>query len=36
MFEKSAAKYDWINRVIPVGTGGRPADGPIYNLFEVL
>jgi hypothetical protein len=36
MLETSAAKYDWINRNMAVGTGGRPADGPIYNIFEVL
>jgi hypothetical protein len=35
-FETGAAKYDWINRVVAVGTGHRLADGPIYNVFEVL
>jgi hypothetical protein len=36
LFETSAAKYDWINRIIAVGTGHRLADGPIYSIFEVL
>jgi len=36
MFETSASKYDWINRIIAVGTGHRLADGPVYNIFEVL
>ena len=37
IFETSARpKYDWIDRIIAVGTRGRPADGPIYNIFEVL
>ena len=36
LFETGAAKYDWINRVIAVGIGHRFADGPVYNVFEVL
>jgi hypothetical protein len=36
LFETSAAKYDWINRVIAIGIGHRRADGPIYSVFEVL
>jgi hypothetical protein len=36
LFETAAAKYDWINRIIAVGTGHRRADGPIYSIFEVL
>jgi hypothetical protein len=36
LFETSAAKYDWINRVVAVGTGHRRADGPLYSVFEVL
>jgi hypothetical protein len=36
LFETSAAKYDWMNRIIAVGTGHRRADGPIYSVFEVL
>jgi hypothetical protein len=36
LFETSAAKYDWINRIIAVGAGHRRADGPIYSIFEML
>jgi hypothetical protein len=36
VFETSAMKYDWLNRVISVGIGHRRADGPLYSLFEVL
>jgi len=36
LFETSATKYDWINRVIAVGVGHRRAEGPIYSIFEVL
>jgi Protein of unknown function (DUF3237) len=36
MFETSAPKYDWMNRIIAIGTGYRLPDGPIYSIFEVL
>jgi hypothetical protein len=36
MFETSAKKYDWLNRIISVGIGDRRADGPIYSIFELL
>jgi hypothetical protein len=36
LFETSATKYDWINRVVAVGVGHRRADGPVYSIFEVL
>ncbi len=36
LFETSAPKYDWINRVVAIGVGHRQADGPIYSVFEVL
>jgi hypothetical protein len=36
LFETSVAKYDWINRIIAVGIGQRLADGPLYNVFEIL
>ena len=35
-FETSSAKYDWMNRIISVGTGHRLADGPVYSIFEIL
>ena len=36
MFETSVAKYDWMNRIIAIGTGHRLPDGPLYSIFEVL
>ncbi len=36
LFETSAPKYDWINRIVGIGIGHRQADGPIYSVFEVL
>ena len=35
-FETAAAKYDWLNRIVAVGTGHRPPSGPVYDVFEVL
>jgi hypothetical protein len=35
-FETAAPRYDWLNRIIAVGTGRRPPEGPIYDIFEVL
>jgi hypothetical protein len=35
-FETAAANYDWLNRIIAVGTGRRPPEGPVYDVFEVL
>lgn len=29
------ANYDWLNRVVAIGTGLRRADGPVYSVFEV-
>jgi hypothetical protein len=36
MFETGSQKYDWMNRIIAVGTGVRLPDGPVYSLFEIL
>jgi len=36
MFETSAPKYDWMSRIIAIGTRLRFPDGPIYSIFEVL
>jgi hypothetical protein len=36
LFETSAPKYDWMNRIFAVGTGDRLPDGPIYGIFELL
>ncbi len=34
--ETAAAKSDWLNRIIAIGTGRRPPEGPVYDVFEVL
>src|SRR5665213_3259418 len=34
LFETSATKYDWINRIIAIGIGHRFVDGPVYNILE--
>jgi hypothetical protein len=36
MFETGATEYHWINRIVAVGIGERLADGPLYNVFEIL
>jgi hypothetical protein len=36
LFETSAPKYDWLNRIIGVGIGDRRPDGPVYSVFELL
>jgi hypothetical protein len=35
-FDTAAPKYDWLNRIIAIGTGSRPPEGPVYEIFEVL
>ena len=35
-FETAAEKYGWINRIIGIGTGHRPPEGPVYEVFELL
>jgi Protein of unknown function (DUF3237) len=35
-FETASEKYAWLNGVIAIGTGSRPPEGPIYDVFEVL
>ncbi|MFJ1209802.1 DUF3237 domain-containing protein [Burkholderia pyrrocinia] len=35
-FEAPAGRYDWLNRIVAVGTGHRFRDGPVYSVFEVL
>jgi hypothetical protein len=30
------AKYDWMNRIMAIGTGRQRAADPIYGIFEVL
>jgi hypothetical protein len=35
-FETASEKYAWLNRIVAVATGDRRADGPVYDVFEVL
>jgi hypothetical protein len=34
MFKTNTQKYDWINRIIAIGTSDRLPDGPVYSIFE--
>lgn len=36
IFEAPAGRYEWLNRIIAVGTGHRLENGPVYSVFEVL
>lgn len=35
-FETGDPRYDWLNRTIVVGTGGREASAVVLTLYEVL
>jgi len=35
-FETSAPQYEWLNRLVAVGTGDRQPGGPVYTVFEIL
>ena len=35
-FETAAPQYAWLNKIVAVGTGSRPPEGPVYDVFEVL
>lgn len=35
-FTTSDSRYEWLNRLLAIGTGHRIATGPIYSLFEIL
>lgn len=36
LFEAPNGHYEWLNRVVAIGTGHRFASGPVYSVFEVL
>lgn len=36
LFETATGSYEWLNRIVAVGTGHRRPDGPVYSVFEVL
>ena len=35
-FETASPRYAWLNSVFGIGTGSRPPEGPVYDIFEVL
>ena len=35
-FQTAAPQYAWINKIAAVATGYRPAEGPVYSVFELL
>ena len=35
-FETASTRYAWLNRILAVGSGHRMADGPIYDIYEIL
>jgi hypothetical protein len=35
-FETASPRYAWLNKVFGIGTGSRPPEGPVYDIFEVL
>ncbi|MEI6301188.1 MAG: DUF3237 domain-containing protein [Betaproteobacteria bacterium] len=35
-FETGAARYDWLNRIIGIGTGRRIPGQMIYDVYELL
>lgn len=36
LFETGAPGYEWLNRLVAVGTGQRLPGGPVYDVYEVL
>lgn len=35
-FETSAARYDWLNRIVAVGVGRREPGAAVYEVYEIL
>ncbi len=35
-FETASPKYAWLNKAFGIGSGSRPPEGPVYEIFEVL
>ena len=35
-FEASAERLLWLNDIVAIGIGSRPAAGPTYQVFEIL
>jgi hypothetical protein len=35
-FSTSDPRYEWLNRIVAIGVGHRTAQGPIYQVHEVM
>jgi hypothetical protein len=35
-FETAAPHYAWLNTIFGIGTGSRPPEGPVYDIWQVL
>jgi hypothetical protein len=35
-FATSYPRYDWLNRILAIGSGHRAADGPFYTVHEIV
>jgi hypothetical protein len=35
-FETAAVRLSWLNDILAIGAGYRTAEGPIYEIFEIL
>jgi hypothetical protein len=36
VFETGSPTYDWLNRIVAVGSGHRQKTGPVYEVYEIL
>jgi Protein of unknown function (DUF3237) len=36
LFDTSAEKYKWLNRILAIGKGRKLPEGGVYEVFEVL
>lgn len=35
LFETASPTYEWLNRIVGIGTGHRLSSGPVYRVYEV-
>jgi hypothetical protein len=36
LFDTADPNYEWLNRIVAVGTGNRLPGGPVFSVFEIL
>jgi hypothetical protein len=36
LFDTADSKYEWLNRVVAIGSGHRLPEGPTYSVLEIL